>query len=88
MRCAKPSCFSNVAAAFSRAGHLVSGMLPTDLASSLCVCLAPVRCADPVRTVLGTDERPWNTWRVATWLTAEPIPTAVRIAIAAFLDSI
>ena len=55
MWCTKPSCYSVVAAAFSRAGHFVSGMLVADLASLVCVGFTPVRCADPVRTVLGAD---------------------------------
>ena len=55
MWCTKPSCFSDVAAAFGRAGHLVSGMLLTYLFIRVCVGCAPVRCADPICTVLGAD---------------------------------
>ena len=88
MRSAKPSPCSDVAAAFSRAGHFVSGMLQTDLASSLCVGLTAIYCADPVRTVLSTDGRPWIARRVATWLAAVPPDPTVRTTIATFLDSI
>ena len=85
MRFAEPSCYSEVAATISRAGHFVSGMLKTDLASSPCVGFTPVRCADPVRTVLGADGRPCIARRVATWLTAETSDSAVQMAVATVL---
>ena len=88
MRYTKPSCFSVVAAAFSRAGHFVSEMLETDLFPFACVGDAPICCADPVGTMLGADARPWNTRSLAAWVFAKPSDSTVHTAIATFFDSI
>ena len=88
MRLATPPVTSDVATAFSRAGHFVSGMFVADLFAWRCVGDAPVRCADPVRTMFGADARPWKARGLAAWMFAEPSDSAVQMAIATLSDSI
>ena len=74
---AKATCYSDVAATFSRADHFVSGMLEADLLSLVCVGDAPIRCADTMRAMFSADACTWKARSLAAWMVAEPSDSAV-----------